>query len=241
MLSSLQKANDESIIDCIFKAETIISALCCAGETLGVVCLKGLPESYKPFALHIANLDYNVTFANFKTKFRCFEETENMRAADSSHSVMKIQGRVGQRLPKTKPPERRKHDTEITCFKWGTKGHLARECRQKVWCSRCRSDTHKDAMCRHKDKDSKDKRDRAYEVIQGDGDNDTDFVFMVWEGGTDIQGSGVMVEPLHTTHFEQKSRSPSRQTEPGAAGSHRQRPLLKFSWSKTEDSDARQL
>lgn len=65
-LTSLQKANDDSVMDYIIRAETAITALRNAGETLGdgllvAMVLKGLPESFKPFVRKI-------TFAEFKTK-----------------------------------------------------------------------------------------------------------------------------------------------------------------------------
>ncbi|KAL1279066.1 hypothetical protein QQF64_025739 [Cirrhinus molitorella] len=94
--------------------------------------LKGLPESFKPFAIHVAHTDDKITFAEFKTKLRGFEETEKIKAADSSDSVMKTQGKPGRRPAKKNTRVWIKDDTEIVCFKCGTKGHRARECRQKT-------------------------------------------------------------------------------------------------------------
>lgn len=133
MLTSLQKANDESVMDYIIRAETTITALRNAGETLAdgllvAMVLKGLPESFKPFAIHVAHTDDKITFAEFKTKLRSFEETEKIKAAESSDSVMKTQGKAGRRPAKTSARSWIKDDTEIVCFKCGTKGHRARGC-----------------------------------------------------------------------------------------------------------------
>ena len=210
-LTSLQKGNDESVMDYIIRAETAITALRNAGETLGdgllvAMILKGLPESYKPFAIHVAHTDDTITFADFKTKLRSFEETEKI-CAESSDSVMKTQGRTGRRPAKTNARDRQKDDTEMACFKCGTKGHRARECRQKTWCSRCRSDTHKDATCRRKDKDSKEKRDGACKASEEDGDEDFAFKLRDGETGTQrqpaggIQERGLMVDTGATSHI----------------------------------------
>lgn len=211
MLTSLQKVSDESVMDYIIRAETAITALRNAGETLGdgllvAMVLKGLPESFKPFAIHVAHTDDNITFAEFKTKLRSFEATEKL-GAESSDSVMKTQGRSGRRPAKTNTRERYKEDADMVCYKCGTKGHRAKECRQKTWCSRCKSDTHKDATCRRKDKDNKDRRDGASKVSEDAGEED--FVFKIRGGETSSQGQsdsgiherGLMVDTGATSHI----------------------------------------
>ncbi|KAI5621190.1 hypothetical protein C0J50_19125 [Silurus asotus] len=145
MLTSLQKANDESVMDYIIRAETAITALRNAVQNCN------------------------------------FEETEKIKAAESSDSVMKTHGKAGRRPAKTNAHEWSKDDAEIMCFKCGTKGHRARACRQKVWCSICRRDTHKDATCRRKDiKDKKDGVSKASEDVE-------DYAFKVRDRETSTQ------------------------------------------------------
>ena len=151
----------------------------------------------------MAHTDDNITFADFKTKLRSFEETEKIKAADSSDSVMKTQGKTGWRPTKTSARGWNKDDSEVVCFKCGTKGHRAKACRQKTWCSFCRSDTHKDATCRRKDKDSKDKKDGVSKVSE----DAEDYIFQVRDGGIQrqparsIQERGLMVDTGATSHI----------------------------------------
>ncbi|GAA6094010.1 chromodomain-helicase-DNA-binding protein 1-like isoform X1 [Tachysurus ichikawai] len=165
--------------------------------------LKGLPESFKPFAIHVAHTDDKITFAEFKTKLRNFEETEKIKATESSDSVMKTQGKAGWRPAKTSTRDWSKDDAEIVCFKCGTKGHRARGCRQKVWCSICKRDTHKDATCRRKDiKDKKDGASKASDDVE-------DYAFKMRDRETgvqrqptcSIQEKGLMVDTGATSHI----------------------------------------
>lgn len=208
-LTSLQKANDESVMDYIIRAETAIAALKNAGETLGdgllvAMILKGLPESFKPFAIHVAHTYDNISFADFKTKLRSFEETEKIRTNESNDSVMKTQGRIGRRLPKTSERGPSKDNTDIVCFKCGTKGHRAKACQRKTWCSVCKNDTHKDATCRRKDRDKKD----GVSKVSENAEVEEDYAFKMADGEAsvqqqpvrDVQERGLMVDTGATSH-----------------------------------------
>ncbi|XP_057680235.1 uncharacterized protein LOC130908627 [Corythoichthys intestinalis] len=206
MLTCLQKGNEESIADYIIRAETAITALRNAGETLGdslliAMVLKGLPESYKPFTIHVAHTDENMTFAEFKTKLRSFEETEKLNAAESSDRVMKTKARASKQTTKANARDRIKDDTELVCFKCGIKVHRAKSCRQKTWCSRCKTDTHKDTTCRRKETP-----DGAGKIAE---DGDPDFAFKVSDEQPDtrrqdthsIRERGLMVDTGATSHI----------------------------------------
>lgn len=153
-LTSLQKGTDESVTDYIIRAEAAITALRNAEERLSdglliAMILKGLPESFKPFVIHVTQGDENLTFAEFKTKLRSFEDTEKYRS-NSDDNVMKANAAFRGREIATGP--------DIVCYNCGVKGHIARACpnerQKKQWCGHCKSSTHTDALCRRKRKDN---------------------------------------------------------------------------------------
>ena len=138
----------------VIRAETAITAVRNAGEVLsdrllvGMV-LKGLPESFKPFVIHVSQRDDIISFAEFKTKLRSYEDTEKMRAAATDDNVMNVQQQRGRPVD-TCDRGAERSAADVVCFKCGLKGHLARTCQRKLWCSHCKSTTHRDTTCRRK-------------------------------------------------------------------------------------------
>ena len=67
----------------LIRAERSITALKNAKETLSdglviAMLLKGLPDSYKPFAVHVTQSISEINFATFKSQLKSYEETEKL-------------------------------------------------------------------------------------------------------------------------------------------------------------------
>ncbi|KAJ8345920.1 hypothetical protein SKAU_G00301130 [Synaphobranchus kaupii] len=119
---------------------------------------------------------------------------------------MKTLARHGRRGPaKSSACDKNTENADITCFKCGAKGHRARACGRKTWCSHCRSDTHKDATCRRKER--KDGVRKASEEHGGGGG--ADYAFRIKDEETavqrkparGIQEKGLMVDTGATSHI----------------------------------------
>ena len=79
-----------------------------------------------------------MTFAEFKSALRSFEESEKSRGGETGVNVMSI--RSGEKF-------------EGNCFKCGKKGHRISECWSKStktgkWCSVCKTKSHTTKECR---------------------------------------------------------------------------------------------
>jgi len=201
-LTSLQKMANESVTDYIIRAETAITALRSAEETLSdglliAMILKGLPDSFKPFAIHITQSDEDITFAQFKTKLRSFESTEKFHTSASDDNVM----RASASAPQQRGRERlTSADTDFTCYNCGQKGHKARACpsqnHKRPWCSYCKSSTHKDENCRRK------KRDNVKQAADKEDNDEHTFVFRASDSQFySVQRKGLMVDTGATSHI----------------------------------------
>ena len=123
--------------------EKTITALRNAKETLSdgliiAMILKGLPDNYKPFAIHVTQSASEITFAHFKSMLRSFEETEKFHAKPIVEQIMKAEASSSQTM---------------TCYGCGKTGHLVRDCPGKSvktskWCSYHKSTTHTDSTCK---------------------------------------------------------------------------------------------
>ena len=76
-LTTLKKAESESIVDYVIRAETAATALRNADEAVSdalliAMVLKGLPSSFKAFSAIVVQQDKQMSFAEFKASLRSF-------------------------------------------------------------------------------------------------------------------------------------------------------------------------
>ena len=147
-LTSLQKGSEESVTNYVIRIEKTEAALTQAGETLSdgllvAMALKGLPASYSAFSTVITQKDSDVTFSDFKSALKAYEETEKSRRNDAK--IFNLS------------------DKSIKCYNCGALGHKTFQCRnysegsnshynRNKWCHYCRSNTHETKNCRKKTK-----------------------------------------------------------------------------------------
>lgn len=203
-LTQLHMSDNESVTDYLIRAENNITALREAGELMSdgltiAMVLRGLPDSFKPLAVHITQNEDDVTFTDFKRRLRVYEETEKMKVA-TTDNVMKTCTRQGQGFNKPHTRDRKDEDINIICYKCGIKGHRARKCYKRVWCNHCKNSTHAEFLCKKKtDRDGVRK-------FKDECDSDQDHLFKVknleYENmSPNINEKGIMVDAGATSHI----------------------------------------
>ncbi|KAJ8353867.1 hypothetical protein SKAU_G00214340 [Synaphobranchus kaupii] len=89
---------------------------------------------------------------------------------------------------------------DIVCFRCGLKGHKARACQRKQWCSECKSTTHRYATCRRRQQRdnaqqvSEEASNKAYAFLTNDGDAEI-------QPGRGIKMKSLMVDTGATSHI----------------------------------------
>lgn len=109
-LTTLQKKTDETATDYFLRAEKSATALKQAGEAVSdgllvAMLLKGLPSEYSAFTTVITQKSEDMTFSEFKTALKSFEETERGRCLKGSENIMKTEVRT------------------LRCYTCGSEGH----------------------------------------------------------------------------------------------------------------------
>ena len=110
-LTSLKKESGETVTDYIIRAEKTVTSLINAKEVISdglmiAMILKGLPESYKPFAIHMTQSSEELMFIQFKSKLRSYEGTEKFDTKTKSDNEMKADM------------------SSIVCYGCGNRGHM---------------------------------------------------------------------------------------------------------------------
>ena len=148
-LTSLKKADTETVTEYIIRAEQIITALRSAGEApseglMLAMVMRGIPEKYKPFTLMVRHGLADMKLGEFKAKLRNFEASE-----DSDPVAEEVGGRV---LKARAAPTKNGPPTDLVCWRCREKGHRKGDCTKKAWCSFCQSTGHTDKACRRKER-----------------------------------------------------------------------------------------
>ncbi|XP_023809695.1 uncharacterized protein LOC111947330 [Oryzias latipes] len=148
-LTSLKKADTETVTEYVIRAEQIITALKSAGEApsegLMMAMMRGLPEKYKPFTLMVTHSSADMKLGEFKAKLRNFEASED---------IDPVADETGERVLKARAAPKKKSgpSTDLVCWRCGEKGHRKDDCSKKAWCSSCKSTSHTDKACRKKER-----------------------------------------------------------------------------------------
>ena len=162
-LMLLTKSPTDTLTEYILKAEKAATAIKNTGEELSdslliAVVLKGLPDEYTPFSVHITQTEED-SFANFKTKLRSYEETEKTRGEKNGSSVMmnkhnKFRGKQQHQKNFNKSnggagaAGASGDNNSVNCYGCAATGHKTQNCELKksgkLYCSVCKTDTHSD-------------------------------------------------------------------------------------------------
>ena len=123
-LTSLKMGSEESVTDYVIRAETAASSLKTAGETVSdslliAMSLKGLPPEYKTFSTVITQKEKAMSFIEFKTALRSFEESEKcQRVHNSENNVMKVSSKNSE-----------SENIRPACYVCGKVGHNSFSCK----------------------------------------------------------------------------------------------------------------
>ena len=139
-LTSLRKEQNEGVIDYIIRTEATVTALRNAGETLSdgliiAMVLKGLLRTFNAFSIYVTHSCKELTFSEFKTQLRSFEDTDKYHQNSNANNVMKLTNSFS------------KMNNEVSSFKFNGKGHVAKICpnnfkKNKKCGNYCKSQTH---------------------------------------------------------------------------------------------------
>ena len=160
--------------------------------------LKGLPNSYKPFAVHVTQNTSAINFATFKSQLKSYEETKKFNTKTKTDQVMKADSPVAPL------------SNSLTCYGCGRKGHILKDCPDKrkeetaKWCSYHKSTTHSDSTCRRhqqKDKETTRVKQATSEDQSSDVENEHSFVFKVDNKHSQYKENAMLVDTGATSHI----------------------------------------
>lgn len=183
-LTSLKMHDNESVTDYILRAEKYTVLLHSMGEEvrdglLIAMILKGLPVEFKSFNTVILQKEKELSFAQFRTLIKAFEENEKSRTdyekSTSSDKVLKTKAELSKSNNKLDSGQAK----TFTCFKCGKPGHKSFQCytnKNKKWCIKCKASSHNTEECR---KMNKNKNDSINTLNENNDEKDMNYCFKV--------------------------------------------------------------
>ena len=199
-LTTLKKGDGESTVDYVIRAETAATALREADEVISdallvPMVLKGLPNNFKTFSAIVVQRDKEMTFSEFKTQLRSYEESEKSRNEKNEDNVMttKINEKFGG-----------------SCFKCGKKGHKKSECWSKTkaggksgkWCNHCKTKSHETKECRaNSNKNESAKKAEDQKEKSSEKNDEHAFAFRVSDSSGKSINSNLLVDSGATSHI----------------------------------------
>ena len=212
-LTSLEKGENEStsITDYTIRAEKTVTALKNAKEKLSdglviAMILKGLPDVYKPFVVHVTQSASEITFPMFKCRLKSFEETEKFHYKPKTDQVMKI-----------KSPS-----NSVNCFGCGRHGHFIKDCPDKAknettkWCSYHKSTTHSDITCRKQRKNQEDTKAKQVAFGEESAEIEHSFISKIHPAlHTQCKPTGMLLDTGAISHIVTKRKDILIRTDNG--------------------------
>jgi len=195
-LTSLKFRRDESLTDFVIRAETVAAQLRDTGETISdslliAMIMKALPDQYKPFITVISQKDDTLSFSDFKTLLRNYEDTNKLQYGQcNSSSVMNMKFEHHTNHPKRKSTKwcsfckSATHDTN-RCFKRNDQRNKAGQSQQPPefstsrFCTNCNSTTHDTRYCRRNNKTYQNQRGHQSAHMVRDDESKHDFFFRI--------------------------------------------------------------
>lgn len=127
MKRSLTTLFEQTIFTSLRRADEHISD----GLQIALV-VKGLPDSYKPFVVHITQTNDTVKFGEFKTKLRSYESTEKYGKSDvnvEEDNMMKTSGTTRSR---GRGRGKKMDLTDIECYTCGKRGPYGQDMSRRI-------------------------------------------------------------------------------------------------------------